>query len=326
MNFRELDDYIGLLSTGDSVKLGSANLLLQTIEHMKYPQYRQIFFPIRAYTYTPQDLPTSAHFVHGEVFELCYVMRGQVRYTVEGNEITVRDNSLLIVGRSVVHVVESMSTDARTVFFSIGDQLLRTPFIHMIDRLPDLREVFRGNVPWIMHSFGEDILADFYGKQMCCAFFEPDSYSDLTLQLLMLLFLSQIQRVNQSTPKRSPNGIDGDINRIARYVQMHYRTVTSEEVARRFGYTENYISRALKAHFGMGFVKFRNHQCLQAASALLLTSELTLSQIAERVGLSSASHLHRLFTQAYQMTPQQYRERPEAFVDGKVPYEFKTET
>ena len=236
-------------------------------------------------------------------------MRGQVQYTVEGNEITVRDNSLLIVGRSVVHVVESMSTDARTVFFSIGDQLLRTPFIHMIDRLPDLREVFRGNVPWFMHSFGEDILADFYGKQMCCAFFEPDSYSDLTLQLLMLLFLSQIQRVNQSTPKRSPNGIDGDINRIARYIQMHYRTVTSEEVARRFGYTENYISRALKAHFGMGFVKFRNHQCLQAAGALLLTSELTLSQIAERVGLSSASHLHRLFTQAYQMTPQQYREQ-----------------
>ena len=37
MNFRELDDYIGLLSTGDSVKLGSANLLLQTIEHKKYP-------------------------------------------------------------------------------------------------------------------------------------------------------------------------------------------------------------------------------------------------------------------------------------------------
>jgi len=309
MNFRELDDYIGLLSIDDSVLLGSANLLLQTIEHKKYPQYRKIFFPIRAYTHTQEDLPTSAQYVHSEVFELCYVMRGEVRYTVEGAEVVIRDNSLLIVGRDVVHVVESMSQGARVVFFSIGAQLLQTPFVHMIDRLPDLREVFMGKAPWLLHSFGEDILADFYGKQMCCAFFEPDNYSDLTLQLLMILFLSQIQRVNQNAPVHSPNGIEGDINRIARYIQMHYRTVTAEEVAKRFGYTENYISRALKAHFGMGFVKFRNHQCLQAASSLLRTSELTLSQIAERVGLSNASHLHRLFAQTHGMTPQQYREQ-----------------
>ncbi len=85
------------------------------------------------------------------------------------------------------------------------------------------------------------------------------------------------------------------------------RNITARDVARQFGYNEDYISRLLKKQFGSGLKTQISEQKLKLIGNLLLETDLSLSAIADAAGFSDYKLFLKFFKYHSGMTPNEFR-------------------
>jgi YesN/AraC family two-component response regulator len=78
-------------------------------------------------------------------------------------------------------------------------------------------------------------------------------------------------------------------------------------VARELGISTEHLCRLMKRHTGLTFVALLRRARVRAACHLLHTTTLSVKQIADRVGVASASRLDRDFRAVSGMPPSAYR-------------------
>lgn len=94
---------------------------------------------------------------------------------------------------------------------------------------------------------------------------------------------------------------------IMRYVQNHYKDVTLKELSDNFHLSKPYVSKYIKDHTGITFQEAVKKARLKKAKVLLKETNRTVESIAASVGYETVEHFNRLFKNAYDMTPVQYR-------------------
>lgn len=99
------------------------------------------------------------------------------------------------------------------------------------------------------------------------------------------------------------------LHRSMQYLFRHFREdISLEEVARQSGYTPNYFSALFHESTGEKFVELLGKLRLNYAKMLLQSTELSITEVAERSGFGSASALHRHFHKALGIAPSKYRQ------------------
>lgn len=96
---------------------------------------------------------------------------------------------------------------------------------------------------------------------------------------------------------------------IVKYIRKNYKTVTLQSVAEHFNYCTAYTSRLIKKRTGLGFVTLVSEIKLNQATAMLLETELKVSEIAEMCGYGSTEHFFRTFKDKHGCTPTEFREK-----------------
>ena len=104
------------------------------------------------------------------------------------------------------------------------------------------------------------------------------------------------------------------INSITRYLQEHLSEELSLSVlAEEFHLNPQYISQLFKNEIGVNFLAYLTGIRMEKAKKLLLSSSLSVAEVAERSGYAD----YRVFTKAFKksegVTPSQYRRD---FLDG----------
>ena len=93
-----------------------------------------------------------------------------------------------------------------------------------------------------------------------------------------------------------------------RYLFRHFREdVTLAQVAEKSGYTPNYFSHLFHESCGIRFVDFLTQLRLNYARTMLLTTNQSVSQIAQSSGFSSSSNFFRAFRKDTGLSPLEYR-------------------
>lgn len=83
--------------------------------------------------------------------------------------------------------------------------------------------------------------------------------------------------------------------------------ISLEQAARAAGLSRSYFSRIFSKEVGMSFSEFHARVRVETAARLLVSSELPLAQIAERVGFTDQSYFTRVFKRVTGTTPGDYR-------------------
>lgn len=92
------------------------------------------------------------------------------------------------------------------------------------------------------------------------------------------------------------------------YVQINYnREVVLKDAARYTHVSPAYLSASFSKSCGMTFIDFVQSYRSDLAAELLRETDLTLEDIACRVGFGDSSYLNRCFRKKYLMPPGQYR-------------------
>ncbi|MBD2844142.1 AraC family transcriptional regulator [Paenibacillus sp. IB182496] len=97
------------------------------------------------------------------------------------------------------------------------------------------------------------------------------------------------------------------VKEVCKYIANHIsRDISLTECAELAHMNPSYFSRLFKKETGVTFHEYLIKSKINAAVKLLVESDVNISEIAERVGYSHRS-FNRIFQQAFQMSPSQYR-------------------
>ena len=140
-------------------------------------------------------------------------------------------------------------------------------------------------------------------------FSRDDIYHEKIIRLLLVGLFSFLDRNHSETlliPRSTmiQNHIFG---KIMKYIGDHYRNVTLDQVAKEFNYHPDYLSYRFKKITGMSFTKKLLSIRMEESMHLLLTTEMTIQEIAEFNGYHDRSHFSRNFKEYTGMTPKQFR-------------------
>lgn len=87
-----------------------------------------------------------------------------------------------------------------------------------------------------------------------------------------------------------------------------YRDITLNSLAERLGICTRQAERLIEKHYSMNFSQKRIQARSAAAKSMLRNTDLSISEIAEAIGFSSAEHFSTVFKRYNQVTPKKYRD------------------
>ncbi|MGG0794416.1 AraC family transcriptional regulator [Brevibacillus laterosporus] len=95
------------------------------------------------------------------------------------------------------------------------------------------------------------------------------------------------------------------------YIQEHYHTSISRSgIAQMIGFNESYFSTLFRKQTGWGFSEYVNRLRVDKTKEYLLTTNMTLHEIAGKVGYTNGLYVSRRFKQITGMSPDEFRKRP----------------
>jgi AraC-like DNA-binding protein len=100
---------------------------------------------------------------------------------------------------------------------------------------------------------------------------------------------------------------------IKQYIETHYAdpNLSLNHLSDHFSYHSTYLSKLFKDEFGDKFVDYVATVRVEQAKSLLLNTELTIQEIAERVGYLHSFSFSRVFKKLVGMPPGEYRKHTE---------------
>lgn len=107
--------------------------------------------------------------------------------------------------------------------------------------------------------------------------------------------------------KKNQNDI---IYQITHYLNENLeQNINLEECARYFNYNPNYLSRMFKKNFGKTYTDYVTERKMERCKELLLQTDISVGELAERFGYSSAQNFIRVFKKYTLVTPGQFRKQ-----------------
>ena len=95
------------------------------------------------------------------------------------------------------------------------------------------------------------------------------------------------------------------------YIDLHFSEprLSLENVSTFLGFSRSYFSRFFRRYQSEGFSAYLQKKRISSAKELLAEGDLSLSEIAERVGFSSVKYFSTVFRKVVGVTPSQFRQR-----------------
>ena len=137
-----------------------------------------------------------------------------------------------------------------------------------------------------------------------------------TCQYLFLAYLNQVlsllkeNQTLEENPQVSKESIKNRGKDIQTYVDQHIsERLTLTEIAEHFDLSPFYVSRVFKLATGHNLNSYQTQRRIGRAQTLLLTTKMSMSEIAETIGYASQGYFSKQFQEIIGISPMQYRKQ-----------------
>ena len=190
----------------------------------------------------------------------------------------------------------------RFVTFSVnaGNYFERLNHVWLDNIAPDKRTFRDAFVPLLIEEIAGELQKD-------------DLYAAEVLEnLLEAVILRMLRGMADKKPQSlSANPTAQDLCRhVQHYVNTHLFTLHSlTEVAEAVSYNYSYLSACFKKTTGQTITAYYTQKRLEAAKALIYEQQLSLTEIARKLGYSGIYSFSKAFRDFYGISPSDYRDR-----------------
>ncbi len=278
-----------------------------------------LFFKDKAYKnlYVRSHVRFQPSFLHAhESFEMVYVLEGEAKQIMLGVDFALKKGDFLIMSPDIKHAIEH--NDENTIIISalICKRTFHDFFLNLLRSNNIFADFFTGGLfssragSWLLFHLGED---EFARESMLGLYreeFEKKKYYESFKDSIFSALITYILREYEDkavTPEKmqipSSNGI-----KIINYIEENYsKNISLADIARRFNYSEDYVSVLIKKESGLNFSKILTSIRLNNAAKMLTSTSLSVAEISESVGYKNTESFIRAFKKFFDLTPSQYR-------------------
>ncbi len=256
----------------------------------------------------------SPHFhTHADAWELCCCMTGQLNVHYGEQVLLLEPGQAFCIAPDVKHTIVMQNGTAFVISFTCADEALRilrnrilqvSGEQHLLQRIvTELKLTFSRNKQDLrVFHFEPNPDAPLGAEQMICCYLEQ----------LLISILRQItmRKGNIITGTHFERAISSyQIEAVIHYIQQHLsHCLTVEQLAQEFHYSRTRLSVLFKKATGLGINEFITRERIEQAKAMLREGNLSVSQIAEAVGYTSAQYFSRRFAMEVGCSPSVYRD------------------
>lgn len=261
-------------------------------------------------------------------YEIIYLAEGEIDLMVEEKHYHVTPGSFIL-----------LRPKQRHSFLSVGKELVHQPHVHFdlvedenspqvyvsFDDLPDIApenyhlfredtlDEFYPNIPPVLHldnakSINSLLMMIIREKEERVVFSE-ELVNGLFIQMFSLM-LREISMKNISAEKQQSN--DRVDNNLAQQVREYLnnnlnRDISLDDLVESIHISKYYLCRQFKQVFGVSPIQYHLDSRISRAKQLLVTTDLSISTIAEMVGFQSIYSFSRAFKKRENVSPSVYR-------------------
>lgn len=258
-----------------------------------------------------------AEFPHNHpMYEIYYVLEGNVRINIAGTVQELREGQACVLSKDIKHHLY-YDPDVPKRYFALIFDIVPCERLAMNgpDGTAELADIRQALLPVDRTGFQilnahadarqnvERILAEIRERRL--------GWNTQAVMLCYQFFILTLRQIMRA-PVRDVHfsGHENLAMQVSMYIHAHYpENISVESVAEALNVSPRHINRAYKAMFSTTFMKNTNLLRIAYAKNYLCTTDLSVEEIAEKIGFTSSRALYKLFQQYEGLSLSQYRER-----------------
>ena len=248
--------------------------------------------------------------------ELTYIFSGEVEHTLNGQITHLVPGDYLIVDHGSIHSYKTLSKDGYDNLDCLFRPELLDPSLKGFSTLRSVLEhyLLHFNIQALTQNPARMVFHDENGriKEILCRMDEEArekeaGYTELLRCYLIEILLLTMRKLDDAQALATGQDISAFLSL---YVAEHYmEELTLCDLAARLNYSLPYVSKRFKEDTGVNFVRYLQNYRVMQGCRLLVSSDRTLSEIAEMVGYHDVKFFSGLIKRETGLSPSEYRRR-----------------
>ena len=221
-------------------------------------------------------------------------------FYVEGNEIPVAPDDLIIINPHVEHTEKTLPNDPME-YIVFGVEGLAFSFSHpQNDDAKGYSFYSYGSIKKQFINFSQLMIKEFQEKK--------PGFEIVCHGLLQVLLVYISREQNVSVISDSSFQLSKECALAKRYIDANYsKNITLDLLADITHINKFYLAHSFAECMGQSPISYLTAKRLSASKELLVSSNHSIAQVASSTGFSSQSYFSQIFRKETGMTPQQYR-------------------
>lgn len=247
-------------------------------------------------------------------FEMIYVYKGHCQNTVEDKQLNMETGDICIIAPETKHTMGVYDDESLVFNIIIRKSTFKTEFIDLFndDTILSIffnKTLFSNNAnSYITFSAAKDEYLQSILKFLIVEGTKQDKYYTTTMDtLLRAAFCVMLRSSNEMMLSNTHITYNQNVINILNHIQSNYKTVTLEEVAEKFSYSPDYISKLIKIHTGLSFAQILQDIKFKKACKILASSNIKILDVCYAIGYNSVEYFTRKFKEIYGISPTEYR-------------------
>mgnify|MGYP001792855348 CR=1 FL=1 len=234
-----------------------------------------------------------------DYYELFWIVNGRIRHRVNDRTEDLTEGDIVFIRPSDAHSLQGKGDEPHLINLAVHPKLISA----LAKRHPQLDGLFfwsKDPYPVVVHRD----MAQLSELSQALRGLDAAPRNALAAEALLSPLLAQLTA--QTIPIPMPAWLASACK------AAHSRTVFQQGAAgfvRAAGRTHAHVSREARKHLGVSPSEYINDIRMDYAARQLSASTDTLAEIAADCGIPNLSHFHRLFRDAFKLTPNAYRKR-----------------
>lgn len=259
-----------------------------SLQYLTAPQNKELFYYA---TSAGRETWKSDYMIERSavnIYMINFVVNGGYTLTVNGRDIEVRQGDL-----TFLHLVEHHKLAAA----EDGTEII---YFHVLGaQTEDIYNAYLQKGDYIVRGMSEELLKKYFSDFSDSVGTKDGYYEQSRIIYGLLMEILRLRSIEQH--KKYPKLIDSVMCHIL------YTLASPSEVAAHFGYSPIYLERLFKKHVRQTMQQYILKQKYEFACSYLVDTDMSVSEIAHKVGYSDSKGLMALFSKFGTLTPLAYR-------------------
>ena len=250
---------------------------------------------------------------HDEM-EIIKIIKGKYIVNINLKEYVVEEGDIVILKPCTLHSFKQYENEkmaSKTIMFDLSmlnsnvtDACSIKYFTPFLDNKVSYPSILKPS------DKGYKIIKNCIDKLFLC-YEEKNEFFELQLksylfELFYILFKECFEIHDCST--KIEDDTTNDIKAILEYIKINYMNpISIKDLANVVNFSEHYFMRFFKKYMGMTCVDYINEYRLNIATNLLETTDMSIMEIAVKVGVNNISYFNKIFKKKFNLTPKEYR-------------------